>query len=276
MAQQREKTAVLNVLILDPKPETRSLLKSSMRSVETVKNVRETGSLAAISSIIAEAKPHVMFIDENVGDETDVFQVVSKLKAHPATKAMGVVLMSSNLNTEMRQKGMEVGILGYLSKPFDVLGIEAALRDSRGKVATNHKEILNRLRKIAFFSGFKDLELVRLLKICHTKKLGPGEVLFKEGEQGDRMYVLVAGKVDIIKEREEGPEVLVTMQPGNVFGEMAIVDREPRSADARAKDGAIVMEINAQIMADENDILGLKIFRKLAILVTKKLRSYTN
>ena len=275
MAAQREKTAVLTVLLIDPQPETRSLLKSSMRSVETVKTVREAGTLAAVPQILAESKPHVMFIDEAASGAGDIFEVVGKIKAHPASKGMGFVLMSGNLNTEMRQKGMEVGILGYLSKPFDVLGIEAALRDARGKVATNHQEILNRLRKIAFFSGFKDLELVRLLKICQTKKLGPGEVLFKEGEQGDRMYVLVAGKVDIIKERDEGPEVLVTMQPGNVFGEMAIVDSEPRSADARAKDGAIVMEINAQIMADENDILALKIYRKLAILVTKKLRNYT-
>jgi len=275
MAAEKEKKAVLDVVIVDPRPENRSLLKSALRSVLTVKTVRETGTLASIGQVLAEARPHVMILEQELPDKMDVFQVVRKLKAHPVGKGTNYVLMSSNLNTEVRQKGMEAGILGYLSKPFDVLGIEAALRDATSSVSTNHKETLNLIRKITFFSGFKDLELVRLLKICHTKTLKPGEYLFREGDRGDRLYVLVAGNVEIVKEREEKEEVLVTMVSGNVFGEMAIVDSEPRSADARAAGPCIVIEVNAEIINDENDILALKIFRKLAILVTKKLRSYT-
>ncbi len=57
---------------------------------------------------------------------------------------------------------------------------------------------------------------------------------------------------------------------------MAIVDAEPRSADVRAVTDASLIEVNAQIIKDANDNLTLKIFRKLAILVTQKLRSYTS
>ncbi len=56
---------------------------------------------------------------------------------------------------------------------------------------------------------------------------------------------------------------------------MALVDAEPRSADALSTSDTMVIEVNSEIINDINDILALKIFRKLAILVTKKLRDYT-
>ncbi|MEE8436459.1 MAG: cyclic nucleotide-binding domain-containing protein, partial [bacterium] len=91
----------------------------------------------------------------------------------------------------------------------------------------------------------------------------------------DRLYVLIAGQVEIIKHRDSGMEVLATMRAGDCFGEMALVDQEPRSADARAKGDSMIIEVNAQILNDIDDILALKLFRKIAILVTKKLRNYT-
>jgi CRP-like cAMP-binding protein len=84
------------------------------------------------------------------------------------------------------------------------------------------------------------------------------------------------GAVEIIKHRETGPETLATMTPGDCFGEMALVDQEPRSADARAKGDTMIIEVNDQILNNISDILALKLFRKIAILVTKKLRTYTS
>ena len=144
-----------------------------------------------------------------------------------------------------------------------------------GKVSTNHKETLNKVRRISFFSDFTDLELVKLLKICHTRKFAEGETIFSEGELGDRFYVLLAGTAEITKQRKDRVESLMTVHAGECFGEMAIVDAEPRSADVRALSDAILIEVNAQIIKNVNDVLALKIYRKLAILVTQKLRSYT-
>ena len=264
----------LNILVVDPNPESRTFLKSSLRAIESIEVVRETSTPQNVVEILSESPAHVMMIEQDLG-ELSVFDFVKQVRSHPAGQRTRVVLMSHDLTTESRSNGMEVGILGYLSKPFDIRGIETALRDSMGKVDTNHQEILMKVRKIDFFSDFSDLELVRLLKICHTRKLSSGELLFREGDHGDRLYVLLAGKVDIVKRREEGKEVLATINPGQCFGEMAIVDSEPRSADARANGDLMVMEVNAEIIKDANDILALKIYRKLAILVTKKLRNYT-
>jgi DNA-binding NarL/FixJ family response regulator len=263
----------LKILIVDPLPEARQLLKGALRNIKDVESVRETGSARHIPEILGDSPVDLIMVDQNADE--NVFETVKGLKVDPKTANTKCVLMSSTLDTEARRKGIEVGILGYLGKPYDLNSLESAIRDALGKVSTNHKDTLNKVRRIEFFSEFTDLELVRLLKICHTRKFQAGEILFREGDHGDRLYVLIAGQVHILKRREGTQEVLATLGLGECFGEMALVDQEPRSADATAATDCMVIEVNAQIINDINDILALKLFRKMAILVTKKLRTYT-
>lgn len=274
-SQRGKEKLALKVLIVDPNPETRSLMKSALRNMEEVSAVGETSTPHNVLEIVNSHPLDIVLIEQGLG-EVDPFELVKTIKENPEKKKTNFILMSSELNTESRRKGMEAGIKGYLSKPFDIKSLEAAMRDAMGSVVTNSKGILSRIRQVEFFSNFSDLEVVKLLRTCHTRKYAPEEYIFREGEQGDRLYVIVAGDIEIVKMRDSGPEILATMQPGTVFGEMAIVDSMPRSADARAGRGAMLIELNAEILKDVNDILALKIFHKLAILVTKKLRAYTN
>lgn len=267
-------TRQLKLLVVDPLSESRQLLKGALRNLKDIESVRDTGLARHIYDLIADSSVDLILIDQNLGEE-NVFDVVKSLKTEPRAAGVKFILMSSNLDTESRRKGIEAGILGYLSKPYDLNGLESAIRDALGKVSTNHKETLNKVRRIEFFSEFTDLELVRLLKICHTRKFQSGEILFREGDHGDRLYVLIAGQVHILKRRDGNKEVLATLGVGDCFGEMALVDQEPRSADAEAATDCMVIEVNAQIINDINDVLALKLFRKMAILVTKKLRVYT-
>jgi CRP-like cAMP-binding protein len=264
----------LRVMVVDPQPEGRSLLKGALRNVPYVESVRETGSSKNILEVLADSQADVVIIEQNLGDE-DVFAVVKRLRSAPELANARFILLTSSLDMEGRRKGMEVGIQSYLSRPYDINGLERALRDAMGKVSTNHKDTLNKVRRIEFFSQFSDMELVRLLKICHTRKYQAGETIFSEGENGDRLYVLVAGQVQILKQRENKKETLAKLSPGDCFGEMALVDQEPRSADAIALNDCMIIELNAEIINDVNDILALKLFRRMAMLVTKKLREYT-
>ena len=267
----------LKLLLVDPQPEGRALLKAAVRSIESVLSVRETSNAKNIPGILETQKIDIVLIEQNM-DDVDVFRVVKQLRLDPRFGHLRFVLMSSALDMESRRKGIEAGILGYLSKPFDINSLERALKDSMGKVSTNHKDTLNKVRRIDFFSDFSDLELVRLLKICHTRKFSEAETVFSEGEKGDRLYVVVMGQVEIVKKRpsDGAYERIVLFNPGDVFGEMSIVDQEPRSADARSVTESMIIELNAQIINDINDILALKLFRKIAILVTKRLRTYTS
>ena len=158
----------LRVLILDPQPESRSLLKAALRGMDFVDQIMERGRPTEMIEYLTENPANVVIVEEQL-EHGDPFDVVRLIKRNPATARTNFVLISSSLDVESRRKGIEAGILGYLSKPYDMQTLEKAIRDALGKVSTNHKETLDKVRRISFFSGFSDEELLRLLKICHTR-----------------------------------------------------------------------------------------------------------
>ncbi|HEC79855.1 MAG TPA: cyclic nucleotide-binding domain-containing protein, partial [Firmicutes bacterium] len=62
-----------------------------------------------------------------------------------------------------------------------------------------------------------------------------GEVICKEGDKGDSMYIIYEGAVKITKRAHDKETTLAVLKEGDFFGEMAIIDREPRSASAIAE-----------------------------------------
>jgi CRP-like cAMP-binding protein len=71
-----------------------------------------------------------------------------------------------------------------------------------------------------------------------------GEIIFKEGDIGGSMYVIQDGTIHIIKKAASGEVIIATLKSGEVFGEMALFDRLPRSASARASGEARVLSID--------------------------------
>ena len=71
-----------------------------------------------------------------------------------------------------------------------------------------------------------------------------GEIIFKEGDIGESMYVIQDGTIHIIKKAASGEVIIATIKSGEVFGEMALFDRLPRSASARASGEARVLSID--------------------------------
>ncbi len=78
-----------------------------------------------------------------------------------------------------------------------------------------------------------------------SRSYRPQEIIFKQGDTGDFMYVIQTGKVEVYLTTSKGEKSLAFYGPGDFFGEMAIIDKAPRSANARA-----VQETRA-IMLDE-------------------------
>ena len=76
------------------------------------------------------------------------------------------------------------------------------------------------------------------------REYADGEVICREGEPGDRMYIIQAGRAAVSRQ-EGGVGVEVgELQSGDVFGEMSIFDRQPRSATVCAKGGARVLTLD--------------------------------
>jgi len=71
-----------------------------------------------------------------------------------------------------------------------------------------------------------------------------GETIFREGDPGDVMCVVQFGKVDITKRTAAGETTIATLGQGDIFGEMALFDKQPRSATAVASGEARVLSVD--------------------------------
>lgn len=86
------------------------------------------------------------------------------------------------------------------------------------------------------FGGLKPADLQELVSLTQLRTYADGETIFKEGDQGDGMYMVRDGAVRIsavVNQNER--KTLATLGPGEYFGEMAVIDHEPRSASATAE-----------------------------------------
>lgn len=91
----------------------------------------------------------------------------------------------------------------------------------------------HRLGRISLFEGLGVKELNILEGFVHDRQYLPGEVVFDEGEEGQALYSVVAGHV-IICHPGQMERPIATLGAGNFFGELALLDNSPRSAQARA------------------------------------------
>jgi CRP-like cAMP-binding protein len=90
-----------------------------------------------------------------------------------------------------------------------------------------------------------------------------GDVVFAEGDKGDKMYVVRSGEIEI----ERNGKVIETLPPGGIFGEMALIDGSPRAATARAKTDCEVAPISEKsflFLVHETPFFAVSVMRALA------------
>ena len=95
-----------------------------------------------------------------------------------------------------------------------------------------------------------------------TVRLAPGDVVFKDGDAPDKMYVAVSGEVEI----QLGDAVIETVPQGGTFGEMALIDGSPRSATVSAKTDSEVAAIDKRtfiLLVDEMPYFALFVMRNM-------------
>jgi CRP-like cAMP-binding protein len=89
------------------------------------------------------------------------------------------------------------------------------------------------LRRIQLFADLTDRESDTILDLMHEKTLGKGATVFHQGDGGGGMYLLLSGSVKISRTGRDGRDVTVAvLHEGNFFGEMSLIDGQPRSASA--------------------------------------------
>ena len=138
-------------------------------------------------------------------------------------------------------------------------------------------DVIELLRNVAIFKDLDDGELARVSEVCRNQEFVSGEYVFKEGESGNRLYLIVEGEVRISRTIPgSGEEALAILKPGSLFGEMAVFDRSERSTDAISNGGTKCLTIarsDFELLLDFNRDIAYKVLWACVRLLSVRLRS---
>lgn len=105
------------------------------------------------------------------------------------------------------------------------------------------------LRDIGLFGALSDEVLEHLLRTLRPVRYATGDNVFREGDPAREFYVVLEGEMEVLKRSRRGRDTRVAiLGPGDGFGEMSIIDMQPRSATVRALSPARLLRITAEDM----------------------------
>ncbi len=110
------------------------------------------------------------------------------------------------------------------------------------------------------------------VQVLERKSYPAGTLIFKDGDEGHLAYVVQQGMVEIIKIIDGRETVLGTVVEGGIFGEMALIDDEPRMASARAAKGTTLIIITRTMFQQKLEKTD-PFIRGLLTIFTKNIRS---
>lgn len=187
-------------------------------------------------------------------------------------------------------RGFGVHLEDAVRRPLDTLGRDtdpwlssaAVYLAGRGHAAPSatvpETESMLPLMEIVFFLKSSPLfrplpgeELVRVARLATTVHLDEGQTLFREGDAGDAFYMVVSGRIAVVR----GTRQINTLGPHEGVGEMALLDGEPRSASVRALESTTLLRIEQQsfeALVDRTPALARGIYRALSARLRSTLR----
>ena len=209
------------------------------------------------------------YADLALSSPSEMFAIVSVLIA------AGFVLVSSFVKTMIPLRWLAIGsnfgfvAYGALHPSIPMLLLHASLVPINLYRLAEMVRLTRRVRAVA---GSSDLLGVWLRPYMRSAKLPGGTVLFKKGDLGDRMYLLVEGRIDLI-------EFGVSVPPGEIFGEIAFFapDRR-RRATARCAGNCMVLSIDESTLKQlyyQNPAFGFKLIELVAGRLSADVQRHT-
>ncbi|HVJ92565.1 MAG TPA: cyclic nucleotide-binding domain-containing protein [Labilithrix sp.] len=105
------------------------------------------------------------------------------------------------------------------------------------------------LREVGLFGALSDEFLEHLVTTLTVKRVMVGDTIFREGDPAREMYVVLDGEMEVLKKSRRGRETRVAiLGPNDTFGEMSIIDMQPRSATVRAVGSSRLLLISTEEM----------------------------
>lgn len=129
-----------------------------------------------------------------------------------------------------------------------------------------------------FFETLTSEDVLIIAEHINFLEIQEGVVVFREGEQGDCVYFVIDGELEVIKESAvEGQEgvVISVLSKGRSIGEMSVIEKTPRSATVRARTATTVLTLSAEgfdTILEKHPEIGIKILKGISRLLSLNLR----
>jgi CRP/FNR family cyclic AMP-dependent transcriptional regulator len=137
-------------------------------------------------------------------------------------------------------------------------------------------QIQEQIAKIHIFAGLRPEALRLVARVAVEEQHAHGTVIFKHGDPGEKLYVILEGRVRICREVQGmGEEALAIVGPGDVFGEMSLLDDSVRSADARVHESCRLLAIHRDSFEDllfVHKDLAYEVLWNVVRMLTRRLR----
>jgi len=111
-------------------------------------------------------------------------------------------------------------------------------------VTASTQETIELLGQVPVFAPLAASDLEQVAEVCHPRRFGAGEVIFREGDESNTCYIVRSGHARAVREHADGRQIaLATFGPGDIFGELALFDDERRSATIQTIDAIEALAI---------------------------------
>jgi CRP/FNR family transcriptional regulator, cyclic AMP receptor protein len=104
------------------------------------------------------------------------------------------------------------------------------------------------LKAIPLFHDFTDSEIEEFLDLTDPTAFRAGDIIVRQNEPGNCMYYVAEGRCRVFVRSNEQIVELAELGPGEIFGELALFDHQPRSADVRAITDCVLMKVNEGVL----------------------------
>ena len=129
--------------------------------------------------------------------------------------------------------------------------VDLALSSDGGETVITPDSIASCLTKVSLFADLPAVYLRRIAGLGVEESYQRGATIFSEGTPGDKLYVIMSGSIRISRQVPGmGEEALAILKTGDYFGEMALIDDFPRSADAIAHETCRLLVLTKESVAD--------------------------
>jgi signal transduction histidine kinase len=133
------------------------------------------------------------------------------------------------------------------------------------------RDLFSFLKKVYFFKDLPEEQIKVMQAACHQIEYRPGEIIFEEGDQADRFYIVADGAVEVWKDyRLPQKDLLAVHERGHLFGEMALIDELPRSATLAAREPTRLFYIDRddfQAIIQDNSEIAISILKSVTDMV---------